>query len=261
MLTSGSRPLKQVRLSEYLINNFCRGIQMANGDTSFPKIAESSWWKLRDLFKRKVPAIVTPTYLSTALSMGEASANSNLIGPFKKIGIIDKDGKPTDLAYDWRDDHKYKQVCEKLIQEYYPQEIKDLFHSPDSDLQKLTNWFMSQARCGEPAAKMFARFYLLLLKADLTEAEMAAEPKQVKEKKQSARIEPKKTNEKPVQKAAEPNHELIESRPAINTGGNLGSAPELHINIQLHISPESSADQIDKIFESMSKHLKSFNKS
>lgn len=234
---------------------------MPNGDTSFPKIAESSWWKLRDLFKRKVPTIVTPTYLATALSMGEASANSNLIGPFKKIGIIDKDGKPTDLAYEWRDDHKYKQVCEKLIEEYYPQEIRDLFHSPDSDLQKLTNWFMSHARCGEPAAKMFARFYLLLLKADLSEAEAAAAPKQPKEKKAPVKTkQSKKDIEKPAQSEIAHNQEQPERRTGIHTGTKLSHAPELHINIQLHISPESSADQIDKIFESMAKHLKDFNK-
>lgn len=34
-----------------------------------------------------------------------------------------------------------------------------------------------------------------------------------------------------------------------------GSVPSLHINIQIHISPEASTEQIEKIFESMSKHL------
>ena len=42
---------------------------MVNGDVSFPKIADTNWWKLRGLFKRKVPAIVTPAYLAEALSM------------------------------------------------------------------------------------------------------------------------------------------------------------------------------------------------
>ena len=32
-------------------------------------------------------------------------------------------------------------------------------------------------------------------------------------------------------------------------------APSLHIDLQIHISPEASPDQIDKIFSSMSKHL------
>lgn len=34
-----------------------------------------------------------------------------------------------------------------------------------------------------------------------------------------------------------------------------GTGPGLHIDIQIHISPESTPDQIDKIFESMAKHL------
>lgn len=33
------------------------------------------------------------------------------------------------------------------------------------------------------------------------------------------------------------------------------SGPEVHIDIQIHISPESTSAQIDKIFESMAKHL------
>jgi hypothetical protein len=33
------------------------------------------------------------------------------------------------------------------------------------------------------------------------------------------------------------------------------AGPAIHIDIQIHISPESTAQQIDKIFESMAKHL------
>lgn len=39
--------------------------------------------------------------------------------------------------------------------------------------------------------------------------------------------------------------------PHVPTAGG----PEVHIDIQIHISPESTAQQIDKIFESMAKHL------
>lgn len=39
--------------------------------------------------------------------------------------------------------------------------------------------------------------------------------------------------------------------------GNTGY-PNLHINIQIHISADSSPDQIDQIFASMAKHLKNF---
>ncbi len=235
---------------------------MANDDSSYPKIAESSWWQLRELFNKKVPAVVTSTYIATALSMGEASARSNIIAPFKKIGIIDDDNKPTDLAYDWRDDHKYAAVCESLIQTYYPQELRDLFHSPDADLQKLTNWFMNNARCGQPAAKMFARFYLLLLKADISEAETTKATKSPKEGSPKTTAKTKSTKRTITNVAVPQDATQIPNQSPSHPHSHktiLGKAPELHINIQLHISPESSPEQIDKIFESMAKHLKDFN--
>lgn len=233
---------------------------MANGDISFPKIPEANWWKLRDLFKRKVPAAVTATYLATALSMAEASARANLIGPFKKIGIIEDDGKPTDLAYDWRDDNKYPHVCETLIEKNYPQEVRDIFHTADVDFEQLTSWFMSNARCGRSAAQMYARFYMLLLKADPKGGE------EINNKNNKKDTQPRKIAEKQSKSKASPasipSHAPQPTMQTIHTPSQtvFGKAPELHINIQLHISPESSADQIDKIFESMAKHLKDFNK-
>lgn len=229
---------------------------MAKEDTSYPKIPEANWWKLRNLFKNKVPAAVTASYLATALSMAETSAKANLIAPFKKIGIIEDDGKPTDLAYDWRDDNKYADVCKKLIDKYYPREIKDLFHSADADFQQLTNWFMSNARCGEPAAKMFARFYVLLLKADPSGGDAINNKK---ENKSSKQVKPKKKEKKKdiIDESQQPSPA---ASPPMPTPNYIGNTPELHINIQLHISPESSAEQIDKIFESMAKHLKTFNR-
>lgn len=234
---------------------------MTTADTTFPKIPAANWWKLRDLFKKRVPAAVTPTYLSTALSMAESSARANLIGPFKKIGIIDDDGKPTDLAYDWRDDTKYPSVCETLLEKHYPQEIRDLFHTADVEFDQLTNWFMSHARCGEVAGKMYARFYMLLLKADPKGREEAETNSSTKLKKKARRTsKPKKSENVSVAPTPTSTQNMAIQTPAPINQTLLGKAPELHINIQLHISPESSADQIDKIFESMAKHLKEFSK-
>ena len=40
-----------------------------------------------------------------------------------------------------------------------------------------------------------------------------------------------------------------------HTKQSISSSPSLHIDLQIHISPDASAEQIDKIFASMSKHL------
>ena len=52
---------------------------------------------------------------------------------------------------------------------------------------------------------------------------------------------------------AGPQPQVVSPLPGITAGQ--GSLPSLHIDIQIHISPEANADQIEKIFESMAKHL------
>lgn len=112
---------------------------------------------------------------------------------------------------------------------------------------------MSHARCGEPAAKHFARFYLLLLKANSNEADAALAKSDAKAKTPKADPKKKTAKTKVKNKAEDTAGTTSPAKPP-------PAVPELHINVQLHISPESSADQIDKIFESMAKHLKDFNK-
>ena len=37
--------------------------------------------------------------------------------------------------------------------------------------------------------------------------------------------------------------------------GNSLKQPSIHIDLEIHISPESTLEQIDKVFESIAKHL------
>jgi hypothetical protein len=236
---------------------------MANGDISYPSIPDANWWTIRDLLKKKVPSLISASYISSALSIGEPSAN-NILGPLRKLGLVDDSFKPTELAFDWRDDDKYPEVCQKILETQYPEEIRDLFHTADADPAKLTSWFMNKARCGEATAKKYTRFYLLLIKADPSGSINIAPKKEVKStpqnkskpaNKASAKISENPTNA--VEQKQDTSHHHTQPAPH---NRSLNSSPELHINIQLHISPESSADQIDKIFESMAKHLKSFSR-
>ena len=50
-------------------------------------------------------------------------------------------------------------------------------------------------------------------------------------------------------------HAPLDVRPATKLPANLNSGPSVHIDLQVHISPEASPDQIDNIFSSMAKHL------
>jgi hypothetical protein len=235
---------------------------MARSDSSFPKMPEGNWWKVRDTFKRKVPVAVTPSYLATALSMEEDSARSNIFAPLKKTGLISEDGKPTDMAYDWRSDEKYPSVCAKIIEATYPQELRDLYHSRDQDTSGLVSWFMNYARCGEKAAQMYAAFYKLLLKADPNDQEQSPAKLPQPPSSPSKRKTPaagKSLQQGPLSPAMQEPviaNQVAREEPR-NVEVQFSPVPQLHINIQLHISPETSAEQIDKIFESMTRHLKS----
>lgn len=218
---------------------------------SYPKIAKGNWFGLRDKLKQRVPTDLSPSYVASAMGMAEGSARSNVVAPLKVLGIINEDGKPSDLAYDWRDDKKYGEVCEKIIENVYPQELRDLFHDESATLEDLTSWFMRSAKVGEPAAKMYARTYLMLLEADPTKSdEVQKQPKPNPKKTQKA------TSKKPEKTASTPSDKL--EKKDKDTPDSEHFSPRLHIDVQVHISPDSSPEQIDMIFEAMAKHLKGF---
>ncbi|PCJ20269.1 MAG: hypothetical protein COA96_15880 [SAR86 cluster bacterium] len=219
----------------------------------YPKIAQANWFGLRDKLKQRVPGEIGSSYVASAMGMAENSASSNVVSPLKAFGIIGEDSKPTDLAYDWRDDSKYPEVCEKIIESIYPQELQDLFHTPDAQLSDVTSWFMRDAKVGESAANKFASTYLMLLQKKPEDAKVATKSKATKLKTKKGPTESKK-------KSNEKQGNLIDKSGTIRavSEGSDGFSPRLHIDVQVHISPESSPEQIDKIFESMAKHLKGF---
>jgi hypothetical protein len=227
---------------------------MGKKTVSYPKIPGQTWWKLRESFKKTVPPVLTKASLAAMLSITEESARANILGPLKTIGIIDDTGKPTDLAYEWRDDNNYGEACIKIREKLYPAELYGSFNDIEStNADQIARWFISSTRCGQATAKSYANFYLLLLKAtpnDNLEQEKSSKTKNATEKPSPRLNNPKESIASKRAKAV--SHDRT-------TEKKISGMPELHINIQLHISPESTAEQIDKIFESMAKHLKEFS--
>lgn len=215
-----------------------------NDKKSFPMIAARAWWNLRDKFKRTIPTLVSASYVASALNMSETSANVNVIPALKGTGLIDDDGKPTDLSIKWRDDGQYKDACKKIISKVYPQELIDLGLENRDEVQR---WFANYCRVGVNAAGKMASLYILLNEGDPTKAAVSTT---------------KKTSSKSSKTPAPKPKEIRQPPP---TKGDSGSKKDeierkkhqIHFNIQVHISPESTPEQIDAIFSSMAKHLKS----
>lgn len=227
---------------------------------SFPKIPRANWFALREKFKQKPPSEVTISYLSSVLGITEPSA-ANLIPPLKALGLIGQDNKPTDLAFEWRDDATYPAACEKMFTETYPAEVREIYHEPSTSVRDVATWFSKYLRIGESAASNIASMYLLLLEKDPAKKEAAAKPKSPSALKASTRIKTpvsvptKKTDKRLDQAENLAAHSGVGAVAEKEHERGHGFTPKLHVDIQIHISPDSTAEQIDKIFESMAKHL------
>lgn len=216
-------------------------------NNSYPMISEKNWWTIRNKFKSTLPSVVTPNYVKTLLTMSsDNSANSNVISPMKRIGLIDDENKPTSLANDWRLDNKYKSACDAIIKAVYPTELLDLFPDSNIDRNSARNWFMSQG-VGQGAADKMVALFILLKSGEIKEKKTTPIQKDKTTKKTDTK--PKKaTLVSTENEIATP----TSTPPTITTASN---QPNLHIDLQIHISPDSTAEQIETIFASMAKHL------
>jgi hypothetical protein len=212
---------------------------MAEPKKSFPMLPIAHWWNLRKKFKQSLPGVVTGSYLATVLNMAENSANANVLPFLKVLGIIDDDGKTTERARLWRDDHHYSEVCQAILDDVYPKELRDAVTNPTQDRDAAERWFARQSGAGEAAVGRMAALYSILVEADAS--------KQPDQDKKSSVKKSLKSQSKTTTQAKEP---------SVNPPASIvPEGPGVNINLEIHISADASADQIDQIFVSMAKHI------
>lgn len=180
-----------------------------------------------------IPPKATVQWLKT---VGFKSSNdAGLIGVLKVAGLIDPSGVPTSIWSSYRGSHHKKVLGDALRTGYaelfavYP----NAWESPNSDLE---NVFSTSSTAGKQViAKTVSTF-----KALCECAEFATSAQSVAPTLQSTAL-----------------HSPVVEKSANAPTGHVSDArnPSVHIDIQIHISPEASVDQIDQIFKSMSKHL------
>ena len=216
---------------------------------NYPRLPSTSWWQLREKFKISIPTTITPGYIAAALNIKIKSARDNVMPSLKKLGFIDDKFKPLDRIYEWRDDHNYSKVCAEVIKEIYPEELIEALPGPSPKRESVERWFASRAKVGANAATKMAKMYEVLCEADLKKGEEALNISKSTTNKLKSKTIVK--SEKPLIKS-----DTIKKPPIVDNGNNEQDFnPSVHIDIQIHISPDSTPDQIDKIFLSMSKHI------
>jgi Family of unknown function (DUF5343) len=184
--------------------------------------------KLREV---GVPQKVSVQWLKT---IGFTSSNdSSLIGVLKQIGLIDASSIPTSAWTQYRGNN-YKQVLGRAIRDGYADLFAVYPDAPNRSSTELEHVFSTSSSAGKQViGKTVSTFKALADQADFTHLEESV-----------ALTTEEGALHRPVGTAA--------SRPPSHNGA---STPSVHIDIQIHIAPEASTEQIDQIFKSMSKHL------
>lgn len=218
---------------------------------NYPRLPEKQWWALRERFKQSMPGKVTPSYLATVLDMKENSAKANILPALQAIGLVDAQGKSTDLAKRWRDDAEYAAALKEMRERVYPDELLDAIPDPKTARSAAERWFANRTGHGQAAAFKMAHFYELLSDGDPLRRQAKSS------KKETPRSPPRRRSSPPPvtpssTPVAPPDVEEKASKPPHTSPGRM---PSVHIDMQIHISPEATPEQIDQIFASMAKHL------
>jgi hypothetical protein len=232
---------------------------MAEDTETFPSLPAKQWWAIRDRFKRSMPPTITPGYIESALNV-EGKTARDIVTQLRTLKLIDSEGKPSDIAEDWRHDDTYANACQAMRTAVYPEELLHASPTPYEDRKGAERWFARRKRVGENAALKMAITYALVSEADLSKVP-----------------EPGKGNNGKLRDVDRPTARARKSSTALRSAGASPSnppaapsavstvsvpaalpsqtGPTLHIDVQVHIAADATVAQIDQIFASMAKHL------
>lgn len=199
--------------------------------TTVPGKIKSLLTKIREV---GVPSKATVQWLK---SVGFKSSNdATLLGVLKLVGLVDSSGVPTSRWAQYRGaDHK--KVLGNAIREGYADLFAvypDAWQRSQTDIEHV---FSTSSSAGKQViGKTVSTFKNL---CELAEFAPVSEQTELH----------MKTG--PIHAPVSPAAPAPAGIPSVSSS----VAPSLHIDIQVHISPEASPKQIDTIFKSMAKHL------
>ena len=187
-----------------------------------------------------VPESATTKWLPNIGGFGSIK-DRPLIKILKFIGFITNSNKPTDRWSIYRDENQSKRIMAEGIKQGYSalfEQYSDAHQRDDNDLR---NFFKANTKVSaKTVTMMMDTFKALCSLADFGQEDDTPEDQKVVDLAESP----------PPATEPDPNDDQSKSPQADPT-----FSPELNINVQIHISSDAEPDQIDKIFESMAKHL------
>lgn len=227
--------------------------------TSYPQLPSTVWsgvWRiLHDSPSRKIDENV----LSIELGVQKTAARQYL-KELQRLGLFNDDLSQTDLAKKWRQDGDDPDIISEILEKAYPRELIDLAPPQRLDREKISRWFVTQG-LGAGAAQNKAATYMRVANG-VSAIEQRQTANGAKAKRGSG-LRPSRSQSvsREAQSSSLPvavedeNSQVNENEEKSGRKSQRVGFPELAVNVQIHISADSSAEQIDAIFNSMRKYF------
>lgn len=208
---------------------------MADANT-FPQLPSTVWRGVWKIFHDSPSRRLDDNILAVELGVQKTAAKQyrkELI----RLGLLDDNGSPTDLAKSWRQDGDDRRVLEEILDHAYPEELRHLAPVDNLDRDKIVRWFMSQG-LGSGAAKNKAATYIRIANGVSSDQPLEQAPRL-----RSTPAPRRSVASKQQEQSKSPDELDLQTRPQ--------KAPQLAVNVQIHISADASTEQINAIFSAM----------
>ncbi len=217
----------------------------------YPKVTTKAWRTLRGRAASAPSTKFTPAGVAALMGMSSPkSAGDNTVYPMRRLGLIDDEGALTARGNKWRTDGSFAEACQEILDEVYPAELLSLTREDGQpDAQQVRTWFDHKG-FGESNARQMAATYVMIASKEVPEVATAA-PKPAAQSKRSDRRSRASSSPSTAKPASGENA----ITPPAETPSPDRTGPQVHLDIQIHIPAEATAEQIDHIFGSMAKHL------
>lgn len=218
---------------------------------ALPKVGAKAWAVLRSKASSAPSTRFTSGLVAAALDMGSAeSAQANIVRPMRALGLFEEDGSLTPLGNKWRNDSTYAEACQEILDKVYPSDLAALTDADGSPSANQVRTWLSHNGFGESNARQMAATYVMIASKEIPQAPAPAEGKKTtppaKKAVPATKAAPPQTSADPA-----PRRDPVAHQPPPPPSNN----PGIHLDIQIHVPADASAEQIDAIFRSMAKHI------
>lgn len=223
------------------------------GKARYPQIPSTVWWGLRGILQKTPNTTIDERLLAIQLGVQPAAAKA-YISELKFVGLLSEDSRATSLALRWRLDEKYSEAVREIVSKVYPQQLIDIAPPGEADRNTVVSWFQHEG-FGSGAAGNKAAAYLLLSSPSPNDSPKSNGKDGANESRAKARP---KTRANSGKKSATTGIVPVEPEftdKAIATGPKRGEHMPLNVNVQIHISADAGAEQIESIFQAMRRYL------